>query len=387
MYPRLRIDITWRDLLRAVGYTLWPTRVEVDLGPEALVTLSVRSAFDLLLGALQLPTGSEVLLSEVTVPHMARIVREHSLVPVAVPVDPRTLTVDAAEVARRTTPQTRLLVVAHLFGTRVPLAELGELCQERGVLLTEDCAQALTTGQLTRDAAAAVSLYSFGPIKTATALGGGVALIRDAELRTHMQHLSSKWPRQSTLGYLARVLKMGGLKLLSSRILFSPLVWLIDHTGGDSDAFVGHSARGFPDESLFKHLRQQPCAAIKRLIAHRLRYFNTAHIAERTERGSQLTHSLGERSFAAGYENRSHTYWVLPVVCDRPTELVQSLRQAGFDASQHSGLVVVENDSPEHWFRHTVFVPHDRQVPRKELVRCGEIICRFSNTNIEVSSL
>ncbi|MCO6045880.1 aminotransferase class V-fold PLP-dependent enzyme [Aeoliella sp. ICT_H6.2] len=376
MYPRLRIDITWRDLLRAVGYSLSPRRVEVDLGPESLVTLSVRSAFDLLLSALDLPSGSEVLLSEVTVPHMARIVREHDLLPVAVPIEPRTLTVHVDEVARRLTPRTRLLVVAHLYGSRMPLDEIGALCRERGVLLVEDCAQALATGTLTRHAAAAASLYSFGPIKTATALGGGVALVKDTTLRQQMQAISRQWPRQSTASYLMRVMKMGGLKLLSSRPLFSALVWLIDHTGGDADAFVGHSARGFPDESLFQHLRQQPCAALVRLMAHRLQHFNLAHIAERTERGRKLSDSLGENSYAAGCDNPTHTFWVFPLVCEQTDEVVQTLRRAGFDASQHSGLTVVDGDAPDHWFHRTVFVPHDQQVPEGQLAGCGDIVGR-----------
>lgn len=376
MYPRLRIDITWRDLWRAAAYAVSPRSATVDLGPEALATLSVRSGFDLLLSALELPSGSEVILSEVTVPHMARIVREHDLTPVAIPVDPRTLSVSARDLERRLTPRTRVMVAAHLYGTRMPLEEIGELCRQRDVLLVEDCAQALTTSELTRHPAAAVALYSFGPIKTATACGGGVVLVEDADLRQRMQQISSGWPRQSSLSYLARVLKMGGLKLLSTRLLFTPMVWCINHTGGDADAFVGHSARGFSDAALFEHLRQQPCTALERLMAHRLAHFDSTHIAARTDRGRQLAQSLdqGTDIYTAGCDNSTHTYWVFPVVSSHPSELVQSLRQAGFDASQHSGLVVVENDSPEHWFRKTVFVPHDIQVPEGELVRIGEVV-------------
>lgn len=381
MYPRLCFDIGWRDLSRALGYCLRSTgnsRLPLDAAcaGESLVALSVRSAFDLLLSALDLPAGSQVLLSEVTVPHMSRIVREHGLTPAAVPVDPRTLHVSAEDVAQRITPQTKVLVVAHLFGTRMPLGDLGQLCRDRGVLLVEDCAQAFVSGCLQRDSAADVSLYSFGPIKTATALGGAVALVRDAELRQRMQQVAAAWPMQPQGDYAARIAKIAWLKLLSRPALLSLLVGWLEATGRDGDAFVGHSARGFPDQQLFEHLRQQPCSPLKRLIAWRLDHFDPAAVDLRATRGWQLSQAIQPVAYAAGCDSASHTWWVFPVVCKHPVEVVRELRGAGLDASQHSGIAVVGEAPPDHWFHRAVFVPHGVQVPQHMLDRAAEIICR-----------
>jgi dTDP-4-amino-4,6-dideoxygalactose transaminase len=368
MYPRLRIDISTLDLARALGYCVWASgRLEPPLGSEAadevLVTLSVRSAFDLLLAAIDLPAGSEVLFSELTVPHMPRIVREHGLTPVGVPLDPRTLSVSTTDVEARLTPQTKLLVVAHLFGSRMPLDELGCLCRQRGIVLVEDCAQALACGTVSRNPAADISLYSFGPIKTATALGGGIALVADESLRARMKGVAAKWPTQSTVSYAARLLKVAGLKTLSHPVLFTAMVKFIEALGGDADHFVGHSARGFPDEQLFAHLRQEPCVALKQLMSRRLSHFDKRTIAQREKRGQQLAPSIRAPAFVAGCDNPTHTYWVFPIVCELLEPAVRVLRKRGFDASQISGLTVVGDDSPGHWFRRTVFVPHGPQVP------------------------
>src|SRR6476620_10894280 len=51
--------------------------LESDIGPGAMVTFSVRSAWDLILTALDLPVGSEIIMSAVTIPHMARIAEAH----------------------------------------------------------------------------------------------------------------------------------------------------------------------------------------------------------------------------------------------------------------------------------------------------------------------
>ena len=54
---------------------------------KALVTLSVRSAFDLYFQAKKFPPGSEVLMTGVNIPDMVRIIEEHGCVPVPVDLD------------------------------------------------------------------------------------------------------------------------------------------------------------------------------------------------------------------------------------------------------------------------------------------------------------
>ncbi len=267
----------------------------------------------------------------------------------------------------------------------MPLEAIGELCESRGVLLVEDCAQAIISGSPERHPSAGASLYSFGPIKTATALGGGIALVRDRSLRERMHTLANAWPQQRTLGYFARIAKIAGLKLLAKRPMFTLLVWLIDHTGGDADALVGHSARGYPDERLFECLRQRPCAALRHLIAWRLSHFDQRQIAERTRRGQRLAESIQPPDFVAGCDNASHTYWVFPLVCEEPTSVVESLRRAGLDASQISGLAVVGDAASDHWFRRTVFVPCGGQVPELEF-RCAVGVIRSPCMNMPSSA-
>ncbi|HCK72012.1 MAG TPA: aminotransferase DegT, partial [Planctomycetaceae bacterium] len=50
--------------------------------------LSVRTGFDLLFQALNLPAGSEVLVSALTIDGMLRVIEEHDLVAVPVDLDP-----------------------------------------------------------------------------------------------------------------------------------------------------------------------------------------------------------------------------------------------------------------------------------------------------------
>jgi perosamine synthetase len=98
VYPRHRLDLKPRHLAYAALACLWTRdgqrfadEIETTAPDGALVCFSVRSAFDLLLDVLGFEAGSEILLSAITHPDMARIVSRHSLVSVPVDLDLETL--------------------------------------------------------------------------------------------------------------------------------------------------------------------------------------------------------------------------------------------------------------------------------------------------------
>ena len=93
MWPRKQLDIDWTDFafgLRSFVVSAPPRNI-VPAGwipaNESLVSLSVRTGWDLFLSAAGLPPGSEIIMSSVTIPDMARIVEHHCLVPVPIDID------------------------------------------------------------------------------------------------------------------------------------------------------------------------------------------------------------------------------------------------------------------------------------------------------------
>src|SRR5258706_1533966 len=162
-----------------------------------LACLSVRSGFDALLTALAFPAGSEIVLSAVNIRDMARIIEAHVLVAVPVDIDMRRLAVVASAVERALTPRTRAVLVAHLFGSRMPMDDIARLARERGLVLIEDCAQVFTGDGWRGHRDSDACLFSFGPIKTATALAGGIASFRDAGLRERGSGVQGGWPVNS----------------------------------------------------------------------------------------------------------------------------------------------------------------------------------------------
>src|SRR5438309_7841149 len=100
MYPRKQLDIRWLDLLYAAFYCAFPRSIrakEAELegmfAPPypVLSAFAVRTGFDLCLGALGFPPGSEVLMTALTIPEMVNIVKHHGLVPIPLDIESETM--------------------------------------------------------------------------------------------------------------------------------------------------------------------------------------------------------------------------------------------------------------------------------------------------------
>ncbi|MBU6375536.1 MAG: DegT/DnrJ/EryC1/StrS family aminotransferase, partial [Bdellovibrionales bacterium] len=227
MYPRKRLDISWSDLLFGVLFccrakprsylnrqieSLFSAPAADRLDSEATACLSIRSGFDLYLKVLNLKAGSEVLVSALTIPDMWRLLEHHGLIPVPIDVDPLTLAPKAESLERARSAKTRAVLVAHLFGTRIDLGAVAEFTKKHSLFLWEDCAQAFSGLGYTGDPRADISMFSFGPIKTATALAGGVLVIRDSDLRKNWRQGHARYPAQTERSFSARVFKYALIK-------------------------------------------------------------------------------------------------------------------------------------------------------------------------------
>jgi perosamine synthetase len=221
-FARKRLDLSPFDVVRGLAFcarrhqsrdVLASIASVWDPAETVVATLSVRSGFDLLLGAVDWPPGSEVLFSAVTIPHLAALVRSHGYVPVPIDLDPDTLEVDVGVVERACTERTRAVVIAQLFGARANLTALASIAKIRGLLLVEDCAQCYD-GADRRLGPVDIAMYSFGTIKTATCLGGAVLLVRDPMLQKRIRTRHDSYPTQPISEYFRKLLKAAALLMV-----------------------------------------------------------------------------------------------------------------------------------------------------------------------------
>lgn len=338
LVPRKQLDIPWTDLLRGVGAGFIGSEslvsVETPFGREGTITcLSARSALDLLLSGLELPHGSEVLVSAFTIPDIPRILTAHGLVPVPIDLDFATAAVDPALLSNAVGPRTRAILVAHLFGSRTPMEPIHTLAENHELFVIEDAAQAFTGPGFTGDPASDAVLFSFGPIKTSTALGGGVLFVKDRDLWGRLVEIHKTWPQQGEPEHLARLLRFAAFKLLLSRVLYPALVVLIRCSGRDHDEVITGAARSFRKGDFFGRIRRRPSASLRRFVHDRIHRFEPATIQRRAEFAVMILESI-PKNLRFGGSGSQHTHWVIPISVIDPEALRHHLLGRGIDATR-----------------------------------------------------
>ncbi len=179
----------------AAGYLGVREAVGVANGTDALV---------LLLDALGIGAGDEVICPAFTFYATAEAVARRGAAPVFADVDVTTMNLDPEDVGARITGRTKAIIAVHLFGRPAPLAELTQL----GLPVIEDAAQAFGSPEIGRTGVA--STFSFYPTKNLFAIGdGGLVSTDDPELAERVRMLRFHGSRDKVdfelLGYNSRL--------------------------------------------------------------------------------------------------------------------------------------------------------------------------------------
>src|SRR5438132_1252857 len=179
----------------AAAYLGVPRTVGVANGTDALV---------LVLDALGIGAGDEVICPAFSFFATAEAVARRGATPVFAEIDPQTYNLDPEDVAARVTPRTRAIIPVHLFGRPAPLGELGKL----GVPLIEDAAQAFGAPGIAH--AGVASTFSFYPTKNLFGLGdGGLVAVTDEDLGERVRLLRFHGSRDKVdfhfVGYNSRL--------------------------------------------------------------------------------------------------------------------------------------------------------------------------------------
>ncbi|MER6691814.1 DegT/DnrJ/EryC1/StrS family aminotransferase [Streptomyces minutiscleroticus] len=150
------------------------------------------SALTLVLGALGIGAGDEVVVPALGCAPLAACVTGVGAVPVFADVDPHTLTVDPCQVERRITVRTAAVMPAHLFSAMADMPRFVDLARRRGVRLVEDSAVAQGAVLDGRPAGlwGEAGVYSFVQVKSFGMPGeGGAVVTRDADLGRRVRML------------------------------------------------------------------------------------------------------------------------------------------------------------------------------------------------------
>ncbi|XP_041461135.1 uncharacterized protein LOC121412388 [Lytechinus variegatus] len=358
-YGCIYIDASWSDVLAAIPFSMEPENhrslIEYKLDQlwnhahatpsPILPCLSVRTAFDLYLSIKRYPRGSEMVFCAINIPDMARIVRHHGIKLVAVDVDLETMTPKVEHVKSLITPKTVAIFVAHLYGRWINLEDIMAVAKEHHLDVLEDCAESFCGLQDHGHPAADITFFSFGLIKTNTAFGGAIAVVRDPSLLSQMRTLYRSYPIRGRATYLKKLLKYSMLMtVLNSPFLVKHGMQLASALGINHRDIIVNHVRGFPKD-FFDNIRMRPSIALLCMLYRRLKNFDPNSFSLGNVKCDIVSRRLPPGMQGVGLKAEKINHWLFPIVVDNPERVMKELNARGIDAYKGATqLSLIESD-------------------------------------------
>ena len=229
--PLARPDISQDDIDAVVSVLRTP---HLSLGPklpefeEAFASFhgmargvavnSGTSALHLIVRALELGPGDEMITSPFTFIASANCALFEGARPVFVDIDEATWNMDTEQVEAAVTGSTRLLLPVHIFGRPMPMDRVMEIGEARGIPVVEDACEAVGAtyhGRLAGTFGLAAT-FAFYPNKQMTTGEGGMIVTDDCaladlcvSLRNQGRDPGAGWLAHARLGYNYRLSDLG----------------------------------------------------------------------------------------------------------------------------------------------------------------------------------
>jgi len=225
--PLSRPDISQADIDAVVAVLRTP---HLSLGPKvpefekafadylgvrrAVAVNSGTSALHLVVRALGLGPGDEMITSPFSFVASANCALFEGARPVLVDIDEATWNLDVAKLPAAITDRTRLLLPVHIFGRPTPMDRVMEIAEAHGIAVVEDACEAIGATYQGRKVGTfgRAATFAFYPNKQMTTGEGGMIVTDDdavadlcMSLRNQGRDAGAGWLAHARLGYNYRL--------------------------------------------------------------------------------------------------------------------------------------------------------------------------------------
>jgi dTDP-4-amino-4,6-dideoxygalactose transaminase len=182
------------------------------------------TALETALVALGIGAGDEVIVPPYTFVATASAVLRVNAVPIFADIEPLTLCIDPADVARKITPRTKAVIPVHLGGRVADMDRLLAIARPRGIHVVEDACHSWGSQWKGKGTGAigTCGVFSFQASKNITSAEGGIILTDDAELAERCRSITNvgrrpgeAWYRHFVLGSNLRLTEFQAALLLA----------------------------------------------------------------------------------------------------------------------------------------------------------------------------
>lgn len=180
--------------------------------PFGVAVTSATAGFHILLQALAIGPGHDVITPSLTWPSPVNMMEFVGARPIFADIDRKTFQLDPASVEQVLTPQTKAIVPVHFGGQPCDLDAFRTLCEKHELILIEDAAHAIGTEYRGQRIGSGKNpaVFSFHAIKNLTTGEGGLITVSDDRLRDRLislrfhgvdQDAWKRYAREAAKGY------------------------------------------------------------------------------------------------------------------------------------------------------------------------------------------
>jgi dTDP-4-amino-4,6-dideoxygalactose transaminase len=267
-----------------------------------------------------------------------------------------------------------------------------EFARQHDLFVFEDCAQSFAGDGYVGHPESDVVMVSFGPIKTCSTIMGGVLRFKETSLASEVARRQGELPIHSRWNYLVWLIRFAELKTLSTRTLFTLVMW-IAHRLGVQDKKLNDAIRVFGGTDEVKKFRQQPSYPMLALLERRLKRFDTNSIADRNAAAQTVIEHLPPSLRRPGEDAPIHNHWTFPVEVSDPVALMKHLRTLGFDSiNGYASFIIPEPPKGFEEFRagearrmmdKVLYLPVHTGLSKRELIQLADAVSDFENLRRE----
>lgn len=167
--------------------------------PYAWSVNSGRSGLFLILKALGIGKGDEVLLQAFTCNAVPNPVLWVGATPIYIDIDENSLNIDPADCEKKITPRAKAIIVQHTFGYPADMDRILAIAKKYHLIVIEDCAHALGATYHGKKVGTLgdVAFFSFGRDKIISSVYGAMIITRNEQYAEKIETLCARIPSPS----------------------------------------------------------------------------------------------------------------------------------------------------------------------------------------------
>lgn len=205
---------------------------------HALAIQSATAGLHAAVAACNVNPGDEIIVTPYSMCASATAVIMHNAIPIFADIDENTFCIDPNKIRKAITPETKAIMVVHLFGYPAEMDEIMQIAKEYNLKVIEDTAQSpgcTYKGKLV-GTIGDIGVLSFNQNKTISTGEGGIVLTNDDGLakriqliRNHGEVVVEKYPVDTVAGIIGYNYRMTELEAAVGIAQFKKLDKLNNH--------------------------------------------------------------------------------------------------------------------------------------------------------------